>query len=89
MAEPPEDSKPCQPEDPKPCQPEDSKHCQPEDPKQPELFYAGQGNVWARIESFTRPVGRQQEPGKYASCFDVSSCCYSKTRRMHDIVGLA
>ena len=69
-------------------QPEDSKPCQPEDSKQLEEMLAVQGNVLARIESFSRPVGRQQEPGKHASsCFDVSSCCYSKTRRMHDIVG--
>ena len=70
MAEQQEDSKPCQPEDSKPCQPEVSKPCQPEDSKQPGKMYAGQGNVWAMVESFSRPVGRQQEPGKHASsCF--------------------
>ena len=71
-------------------QPEDSKPCQPEDSKQLEEMLAVQGNVLARIESFSQPVGRQQEPGKHASsCFDVSSCCCSKTRRMHDLVGWA
>ena len=71
-------------------QPEDSKLCQQEDSKQLEELYAGQSNVWVWVESFSRPVGRQQEPGTYASsCFNVSSCCCSKTRRMHDIVGWA
>jgi len=64
MAEQPEDSKPCQPEDSKPCQPEDSKPCQPEDSQQPEEMYAGQGNEWAWVESFSRPVGKQKKPGK-------------------------
>ena len=78
-----------QQEDSKPCQPEDSKPCQPEDSKQLEEMCAAHGSVfvWARVELFNRPVGRQQEPGKHASsCFDVSSR-YSKTRRIHDIVG--
>ena len=80
MAEQEEDSKPCQPEDSKPCQPEDS--------PQPEKIHIW-NNVLARVESVSWPV-RQQEPGKHASsCFNVSSCCYSKSRRMPDIVGWA
>ena len=67
---------------------EGSKPFQPEDPQQPKM-YGGQGNVWAWVESFSRPVEKQKKPGKHASCFNVSSCCYSKTRRMHDIVGWA
>ena len=71
-------------------QEDDSKHCQPEDSQQPEEMYAGQGDKWAWVESFSRPVGRQPEPGKHASSrFDVSSCCYSKTKQMYDIVGWA
>ena len=77
----------------------DSKPRQPEDSRQPEKMYIysgqgnpglgnpGQGNVLARVESVSWPV-RQEEPGKHASsCFDVSSCCYSKSRLMPDIVG--
>ena len=53
-----------------------------EDSQQPEEMYmvAADGNLWAMVESFRWPVGRQQVPGKHAS-----SCCYSKTRRVHDI----
>ena len=88
MAEQQENSKPCQPEDSKPCQPEVSKPCQPEDSKQLEEMLAVQCNVLAMVESFSQPVGKQQEPGKHtSSCFDVSSCCFSKTRQMHGIVG--
>jgi len=40
-----------------------------------------------------RSVGRwesRKNQVKHASsCFNVSSCCYSKTRRIHDIVGWA
>jgi len=66
---------------------------QEEDSQQSKVYIvaaAADGSLWARVESFRPPVGRQQEPGKHASsCFNVSSCCYSKTRQMHDVVGWA